>query len=347
MIIFGIDYNDYITYFYEDTKNKSLDRVKAYDLIIKNKLVDGNRYFDHLLIIKKDLLGIFYFFFEDITNTKEGRYRSKILAKGISQLFVISDSNQKNLDTIEDTVFHNTKNIIHYLANGIKKLINYDQLLLADNKVEFINTLIKQNSMSFAREVLACNKSLEQISFEYNILDYIKPNTEILESDRTKVKIHSLLVQAFYIYEQSFTDKNIKVSIGKDYSEIRTNFFTMRSAFALIMENCAKYCMSNSDIEIDIDRDRYGNIKIDLSMMSIYNTDYEISEIFLQSKRSEEAMKKESGNGLGLFITKRLLNINGIEIQFKRLSNSIRIQEEIKYCNNLFIIDIPNSFVIS
>ncbi len=298
-------------------------------------------------IHRPELLGVFYFFFEDIANTKEGRYRSKILSKGISQLFVISNDTEKNLNNIENTVFHNTKNIIHYLANGIKKLIKYDQLLLAENKVDFINTLISENSLSFAREILACNKSLEQVSFEYNILDYLKPNTEILESDRTRIKIHSLLVQAFYIYESIFSEKNINVNISKNFTVIKTNFFTMRSAFALIMENCAKYCMENSDIEIEIINERSGSIKIDISMMSIFNNDLEISEIFMQNVRSEEAIKKGSGNGLGLFITKRLLNINGIEIQFKRINDIIRIQNGIKYCNNLFIIDIPVHFVMT
>jgi len=347
MIIFGLDDNNHITYFYEDTQNKYLDKTKAFNLIKENKLVDGKKYYNHLVITRKEEQEIFYFFFDDISNKKDGKYRSKILARGISQLHVISKATEKNLNAIENIVLHNTKNIIHYLANEIKKIINYNELITQDDKIGYITSLINSNTLMFARHMLASNKSIEQISFEYNILDYLKPNVSILESDRTNVKIHSLLVQAFYIYENFFKEKNIMVNIGKDYTEIRSNFFTMRSAFALIMENCAKYCMNDSDIDIDINKDKYGNVKLDLAMMSVFNDDTELSEIFLPNIRGEEAKKKGGGNGIGLYITKRLLNLNGVEIQFKRINDTIRNYNDIKYCSNIFIIDIPSNMIFN
>ena len=144
---------------------------------------------------------------------------------------------------------------------------------------------------------------------------------------------------------KKFITKNINVKISENYSSIKCNFFTLRSAFALIMENCTKYCVDESEIEIDINL--ISNcLKIDISMKSIYTTDEEITKMFLPKERSKEAKKKYQGSGLGLYIAKHLLNLNNINLYFKRINNIITIKNGIKYSNNMFIIDIPLEAVI-
>lgn len=344
MIVIVYDQNNHIIYTFNDCVSPNLDINIAIKNIKENKLSNGDRVNDHLYITKKESQWVYHLFFNDIRNTKEGRYRAKIIIKGIDSFSKIGEKNNDISKSITDTISHNTKNIIHYLTNNVKKIINYEELCIKENKIEYIYDLIKNDLMKYSREILNISKSLEQVSFEYNIVDYLQPGVEILESDKTRVKIHSLIVQAFYIYEQDFISKNIKVNIQQDYSEIRGNFFTLRSAFALIMENCLKYCMKNCDIDVEIN---YLNdlIKIDIRMTSVYNTDDEIEKMFLAYERGKEAKSMGSGNGLGLYVVKQLLHLNDIEIWFKRINDDIINEKGKKYSYNVFIINIPVSIL--
>ena len=77
----------------------------------------------------------------------------------------------------------------------------------------------------------------------------------------------------------------------------------------------------------------------------VFNTDQELKTIFLEHKRGEEAAKKESGKGLGMFLVQKLMEINGFSIYMKKLPDKEIFYNNIKYCRNLIVIDIPQKFI--
>ena len=85
--------------------------------------------------------------------------------------------------------------------------------------------------------------------------------------------------------------------------------------------------------------------RIDFDMISVFNTDQELETIFLEHKRGEEAAKKESGKGLGMFLVQKLMEINGFSIYMKKLPDKEIFYNNIKYCRNLIVIDIPQKFI--
>lgn len=342
MIILGVNKNNSLIYRYSEDKsevNKLLE-------VIKNKKIEsGSVYKKYVVIIKESGLEKYYFFFDEYKNVKDARHATKVLFKAVLQSYAISSSNTETYNESEHIILHNAKNILQNITNGLREKLKYNELVYQEDKVNYIKDLVEKNTYDYSRELLRCEKALEQVSFEYNCLDLITSGELLDSTNRTVERIHSCLVQSFYIYEHEFKDKNIRVEINQNFNEIYCNFFSVRSAFALLFENCVKYCQENTDVIVSINQQRDNSIKIDFDMTSIYNTDEELNTIFLEHQRGEEAKKKDSGKGLGLFLVRRLMDINGFSIIMKKIPNSDNTYNKIHYCRNLFIVDIPAEFV--
>lgn len=314
---------------------------------IKNgKVANGIAYREYMVIIKEREFGKYYFFFDDYKNVKDAKHIAKVLLKAVFQSNAINLANQDIYDSTEHIILHNAKNIIHNLTTGLRNQINYEELVYQEDKVKFIKALVEQDILKYSRELLRCEKALEQVAYEYNCLDLIKSGELLDSTDRTWMKIHSCLVQSFYIYENDFTDRRIRVNIEPNHKKIHCNFFSLRSAFALLFENCTKYCKENTEIDVSINEQTDGSIKLDFDMISVYNSDSELEKVFLEYRRGAMAMSKGPGQGLGLFLVQRLLAINGFSIDLKAVSNSdIYDSDGMHYCRNLFVIDIPLKFI--
>lgn len=324
------------------------DRSKVSLLLdaIKNKKVENCSFYkDYAVIIRERDSGKYYFFYDEYKNLKDAKHATKVVLQAILNVYSIKEINNASYQDSEHIILHNAKNIIHNITIGLRNQLNYNELIYQEDKVKYINELISQNTVNYARELLRCEKALEQAAFEYNCLDYLE-NSELLDSsDRSMQKIHSCLVQSYYIYENEFKDKNINVLIESNHNEFYCNFFSIRSAFALLFENCIKYCKEKSEVTVHIDQQKNGAIKIDFDMISVFNTDSEEDTIFLEHIRGSEAQKKEKGKGLGLFLVRRLLEINGFSISLRKSPNTDIFERDIHYCRNIFVIDIPAKFV--
>lgn len=344
MIILGLNSENSLIYVYSEDKEKV---SRLLDAIEKGKVSNGFFYKEYLVIVKERDSGNYYFFYDEYKNVKDAKHATKVLLKAVLQTFSINDTNMALYKNSEHIILHNAKNIIHKLTTGLRAKLNYDVLVYQDDKVKYINDLIKDDTFDYAREFLRCEKSLEQVSYEYNCLDLISSGELLDATERSQERIHSCLVQAFYIYENEFKEKNIKVQIEQNRDSIFCNFFSIRSAFALLFENCTKYCKSNTDIIVSANKQSNGSVKIDFDMTSVFNSEEDLKKVFLEHERGEEAKKKDSGQGLGLFLVQRLLEINGFSICLKSMPNTDSYDErKIHYSRNLYVIDIPEKFVI-
>lgn len=342
MIIIGLNNDNSLIYVFSDDKSKVNQLLPA---IKNNKIENGKFYKDFMVIIRERDTGKYYFFYEEYKNVKDARHATKVLLQAVLQSYSISSANTDSYNESEHIILHNAKNIIQNITNGLREKLKYDELVYQDDKVNYIKNLVDKNTYDYSRELLRCEKALEQVSFEYNCLDLISSGELLDSTNRTLERIHSCLVQSFYIFEHDFKEKNINVEINQNYDEFFCNFFSVRSAFALLFENCVKYCQENSEINVSISKQRDNSVKIDFDMISIFNTDTELDTIFLEHKRGEEAKKKSSGKGLGLFLVRRLMDINGFSITMKKIPKPDIYNNEIHYCRNLFIVDIPAKFV--
>lgn len=282
--------------------------------------------------------------FPKVSNKKDAKFRAKIFIDAIASYNNYFKVQEDIYSTVFYSSYHNTKNIAHSVKGRIENLVNYSNIMFGSDKIAYINDVIQSNTLKTAREILALYKSVEQMQFEYDIIDYLKPGTKLNDKDFSYVKIHPTIVQAYYIYETEFREKQITVQISECHKYAYCNFFSMRSAFVLVFENCLKYSLSDTVINVNfIEVCNY--FRINISMTSVYNENEDIKNMFLPGKRGFYAEKLAYGSGYGLYVVKHLLALNNIIIHFQRISESNFQNNDIKYSDNLFSIDIPIEIV--
>jgi signal transduction histidine kinase len=286
---------------------------------------------------------VYYYQLEDVKTNKPGKYQIKIIHDAFKKYFYFMSDVMSIEEAIKDIAIHNTRNIHTSIIERLKITLEHEKLIHAEDKIKYIRDIVEKKPMDVTKDLLSILKSSEQITFDYDIIDFISIKRPLEEADFTDQKLHTSLVLAFYIFERDFEKNRIHVNIDRTHLEIRINFYTFRSALALLFENCVKYCKPGTDIDIDYNyTTEY--LKIDIAMHSVLNEEKEIENIFLPGFRGEQAnkIKNQSGKGYGLYAAQQLLLLNGISLDFKTIDrNSTTILNGITYCNNLFIIDIP------
>ena len=97
----------------------------------------------------------------------------------------------------------------------------------------------------------------------------------------------------------------------------------------------------NSEIIITYSRVAEKTI-IDLEMDSIYVKDENFERIFEPQIRGDEAKKSHEEKGLGLYLAKKMLQLNNSIVFFKRISKSSTTHNGKQYSTNLFVIHAEN-----
>lgn len=327
-------------------EGETLLQQKLYDIVIGGKYKEG--VVPSLGFVTAKVRGdkTYYLSYPDVGNRKQANYRAKIFVSAIEDVQSYRNAENDIYDKIVDFAFHNSKNIHHALLGNLQKFVKWEQFIHCEDKIAHIGHILSSDRYASAREILNALKSLEQVDFEYDIIDFLKPGIRFAEADFTEIQLHTLLMLAYYVFERELSEKFVRVKIEPCAHKIRGNFFTLRSAFMLLFENCVKYCQRNSEILLDFN-DLPGVLKVDMVMMSVLNDENDLQQAFSPYHRGKNAIKlTPKGEGLGLYIASRLFELNSLKIDLRRLDAKSVQQEGIEYCRNVFIIDIPRKQVI-
>lgn len=224
-----------------------------------------------------------------------------------------------DLNTYTDLLkvsFHNSKTIVSNMKNKIFSLLDssIESFLLKNNKIDYIQQCIKENSRNTARQILSCLKSAEQVLHEFALVDFLHPQSIISDKMKGSHKAHTIYVLSFYMYETDFQNKYLKVKSGFSDSKIYIHFETAKTAIAQILDNTLKYARKNSIVNVTFEKktiEGISYIAIVFNMESIAIRKSEISLFCQIGQRGIFAQKAEiDGNGLGLYITQKMLNLN-------------------------------------
>ncbi|SIR08223.1 hypothetical protein SAMN05920897_1362 [Alkalispirochaeta americana] len=328
-------------YEHNDLSDDELFRIRKY--VTDNTFPDGVDKFGYNKIISDDQ-NIYYYHLKGIKTSKDGKFQLRSIHKGINKLLSFIVERKEIEDHVKEIALHNTRNIHNSVLERLKNTFAHSELVHSSNKVDFVRDIINSDSnlSNIPKDILATLKALEQVSFDYDIIDFITMGNRFDDKDYTETKVHTLLVLVFYLYEYDFNKKNIRINIEPNHDSINVNFYTFRSAMSLIFENCLKYTKSNSEIVLSHYRIDDSYI-IKIKMTSIRNDDEEIEKIFLPEYRGKNAQKllPSKGKGLGLYVAKVLLDLNGINLDFVKCNNEVIEEHGVIYCDNEYRIIIP------
>ena len=277
--------------------------------------------------------------FDGIKVRKEANFYAKHTIDMFLMANPIIDSRHDNYEEMVKASIHNTKNLNAQITSKILSYLKEESLSESKDKVVYIENLINRNTRGFAREVLSILKISTQISNDYNVIDYLKPNIVIKKNEFGYKRVHSLLVMSFYQFEADFNSKGVFVNISATDLSVYVNYNTVQTLLTHLFTNALRYIMPRTNISITTSLIRNEFVEIKFQMRSLYLTDEILKNGKVNGERGEQARKMyEKGTGMGLGIIYTLSKLNRGNFDFKRISDTEYEQDGFKFSDNCFTL---------
>ncbi len=226
----------------------TLNSIECDNILKETKGLGNDNYMAHGrgLLFKYPVSNGYIIVLSDNNNKKKAKHLAVLFAESLKHLISVRNTEQTTYEEIHQTSFHNARNI----ARSVKGRL--DELLDADNSGKIdrgkIAQMITQKQDIMSAEILALHKSLEQMSFEFDISVFLRDDMVFTNADYTYCRLHSLMQMAFYIFDVTLKEKNITYELFPCFDDAYIHFYTMRSAICLLVENCSKYCKPHTKV---------------------------------------------------------------------------------------------------
>lgn len=276
-----------------------------------------------------------------VTNSKDYIYSSSKFKNDILHLTNLISSFLKDICQQQiDFQLQKTQRLSHNIrsinANCITSFFSYfpqEELSKKDHKIQTkIQKITQESELDIPNLLLKLHKNHLAIKTEFEVFEKLYTKNPFLSKKRHK--IHRVLMNVFYPFFSDFQEKQVFVNILQ--SEIRSSFDydTVHVAFFHIFENAYKYSKPKSQLEVNI-VENSELVIINFTMESLAIDDSEIPLIFTEGWSSNISKDTgKSGNGLGMYIVKRLIELNNGKIKFEPIPNTRHT-----YSNNGLEID--------
>ncbi len=292
----------------------------------------SNRYVVRKYIPAKGL--VFAFCFDDIRVRKQAVFFTRHAIEMYLTMQPILTEKQLAYEAVVKASIHNTRNLNSQITGKYTRSIREDDLAKAKDKLVFIEGVLKNNLKQASRDVLSILRISKQISAEYNVVDYLRPGVKLAKSEFGNHDLHSCLVLSFYLLEEDFYQKNIRVNTKPVYESVYVNYNTMQTVFIHLYDNALKYCRPGSTVTIEAFTSA-DVIEVRLTMDSLYLTDDILAKALIGGHRGDQAKRKHpKGTGLGLGIVKALVELNKGTFAISRLRDEVIKEDGFDYSHN-------------
>ena len=215
------------------------------------------------------------------------------------------------------TLSHEIRTPLTSIRGFSKTMLENWEQLDEEQKKKFL-TIISQQSQRL-------------INLVENVLNVSKIDSGADDTVLTKVDIINALNTAIAVVKMNYKDFDFKFTIRSKES-VLADFNKLQQVFINILDNAAKYSKNSKIIEINLKNDK-NNALISVKNFGIAIDKSHFDKIFDKFYRVDKHLKSTAqGSGLGLYITKHLLELMGGEIK-------VQSNEEQKYTE--FTVSLP------
>ena len=237
-----------------------------------------------------------------------------------------------------------TKRLLHNLislnGHNIQELYALvpQEILTAnlEDQINIITDLLSENPKEAALTFLRIAKHNIAMKTEFSVFKKLFENNPALEFSNHPLR--KVILNILHTFFQDFSDKHVYVRVNDNNTRVNLDYDSVHVAIYHIIDNASKYCIPNREIIIDfIDSDKY--LTVLFNMTSIIIEDDEVEKIFEESYSGRNAQKNnKSGDGIGMFRVKRLLDLNKATILVNRDYQRIERYKNVDYGRNIFEI---------
>ncbi len=245
-------------------------------------------------------------------------------------------ANRISIDSLDKRLdLPNTRDEIYGLGETLNQMIER-----IDNSVKSQRQFIADASHEIKTpltiiqtELELVEKKLVDLSLKENIqvaLSEVERLNGLVQSLLTLVKLESfqnilnlknirldeLLVECFRTMKKTADENNIQLTVSlSDPVEIKGDEEKLKSIFINLIDNAVKYSGKNSVVSIEMRKSNNDSVEISVADNGQGMTTEEANNVFKRFYRSNETRSDISGSGLGLSITKKLVEMHNGKIK--------------------------------
>jgi two-component system sensor histidine kinase VicK len=195
--------------------------------------------------------------------------------------------------------------VAHELKTPLNSLMGYSELLL------------HRATLSEAEQVHAVNvirSETERMARLINdLLNITKMESGTLKPERSRVRLHDLLQDAFDTLHNSALGKDVELelTVPPDLGSVRLDKDLFRIAIDNLLSNAIKYSDPGGKISVSATTLEDGQIQVKVRDRGIGISDQDCRKIFGKYYRasSKEAAQR-TGHGLGLYLAKQIIELH-------------------------------------
>ena len=209
-------------------------------------------------------------------------------------------------------------NVSHDLKTPLTSIINYVNILKSNDITEeerrdYVGILEK--------------KSLKLKSLIEDLFEMSKINSGKMKINREKIDLLSLIHQGLGEYSTLYSDNNISFKVESEEEVIYMDLDgrLMSRAIENIIINSLKYSLNNTRVYVSVYKEK-GYVTIAMKNIANYEMDFNEDEMFERFARGDKSRNsKVEGSGLGLEITKSIIELHGGTVKIKREGDMFKI----------------------
>lgn len=201
-------------------------------------------------------------------------------------------------------------NVSHEIKTPIAAITGFTEILLdgsidESERQEYLEVINKE-SMRISR---LCE----------NMLHMSRLDSQVIVANLQKIRLDEQLRKCIILLSEKWSNKEIDFSIDLDEVNILSDYDMLQQVWINLIDNAIKYSGENCKIDISVKRLNDKSVKVSISDNGIGIEEGKLHRIFDKFYQCEESHKK-SGSGLGLSISKRIIELlNGtIECRSKK-----------------------------
>ncbi len=223
----------------------------------------------------------------------------------------------RNVETLKNDFI---ANVSHEFKTPLATIQGYSTLLQDEN-------LSAEERESYTRYIIEATKQLSALTG--NILKLSKLENRDCDVERTRFDGAEQIRQAILFLETQWSIKNIDLDIELDDAELFLNEELLMQVWLNLIGNAIKFSDYAGKIEIKAENDKR-NYYVTVRDYGCGMNEQTLSRMFEKFYQGDNSHSKD-GNGLGLTLVKKILNISGGEIT----------AESKEGCGTAFYVKLP------
>ena len=203
-------------------------------------------------------------------------------------------------------------NVSHEIKTPIAAITGFTEILLDGS--------IDESERQEYLEVI--NKESIRISrLCENMLHMSRLDSQVIVSSMQKIRLDEQLRKCIILLTEKWSNKEIDFSIDLEEVSILSDYDMLQQVWINLIDNAIKYSGENCKIDISVKRLNDKSVKVSISDNGIGIEEGKLHRIFDKFYQCEESHKK-SGSGLGLSISKRIVELLNGTIECKSKKDS-------------------------